>query len=203
MTDSDTLNHRTVNMQESALLAFRNGNQGHKLTARHPALLELEVAIAHSTQSLRYFLREQHNTFAPIACLSDELIVEILKYCMDHQNQVQTRPPRTNKIPPAYSLSVPISVSKFPPHVCELTLWIRCSHWRNAAVHCPSLWSTIYLPEPTPLFELFQSRSGICPLHVFVSSDNMPDDEEDEDETLSQLGDNLRKLAPRISHLHV
>ncbi|KZS90327.1 hypothetical protein SISNIDRAFT_457855 [Sistotremastrum niveocremeum HHB9708] len=140
-------------------------------------LLEMERSLRNAS----YFLLSQYNRCTPIGRLSDDLLLEILKYCM-HDTSLY------------YDLDAPI----IPP------AFYVCTKWSNVAKNSSSLWTRISLPMNTQLFKLFVTRSGSSSLDVFLSNQliHRPRDLF-EVSTIRRIGGCLRQLLPRISHLQI
>ncbi|KZT32928.1 hypothetical protein SISSUDRAFT_459177 [Sistotremastrum suecicum HHB10207 ss-3] len=147
----------------------------------------MDSALSHCDPSVGFFMKRQYNMCTPLGRLTDELIVEILRYCWHHQydNDWYGTLPRSTKIPVAYNL---------------------CHRWRNVAICAPILWSTIYLPANERLCELFQERSGRSSLNITASShpSNMPeDDDEEEINILHGMGDSINGVITRVKSLEI
>ncbi|KZS96358.1 hypothetical protein SISNIDRAFT_482934 [Sistotremastrum niveocremeum HHB9708] len=149
----------------------------HRRSSR--VLNNVEQSFSEMEGRLALFMKRQRNNCAPINGLSDELILEILKYCNDHEDIV-TAVSKANifRLPPAYSL---------------------CWRWRKLAVSCPSLWTSIALPSNPNFFRLLRDRSGTLPLTILFCMPNL----DPEGQKMNQAGDTLRLLAPRIARLFV
>ncbi|KZT33358.1 hypothetical protein SISSUDRAFT_1054344 [Sistotremastrum suecicum HHB10207 ss-3] len=148
-------------------------------SARVSAIESLEQAWSEMEQRMNLYLKRQRNMCAPIGRLPDELVVEVLRHCLDRENSVY---PHSFwcpfRIPSAYSL---------------------CARWRTLAVNAPCLWSKIILPLPLKMFKLLRDRSVPASLDVFVAYDLF----ERDDDLISRTGDSLRQIVPRVSRLHV
>ncbi|KZT32981.1 hypothetical protein SISSUDRAFT_455734 [Sistotremastrum suecicum HHB10207 ss-3] len=119
------------------------------------------------------FLKARQNACTCIGKLSDELVVEVMQYCMLYEHSQPTF-----RLPSAFAL---------------------CAKWRTIAINSPSLWSMIALPSPLNLVKLFQGRSGTCLLHVRINNKNFIGNSMES----RQLGDRFRYLIPRIANLRI
>ncbi|KZT40370.1 hypothetical protein SISSUDRAFT_1118312 [Sistotremastrum suecicum HHB10207 ss-3] len=139
------------------------------------SLPEMQRRLSRSIQ----FLAQQRNQCTLVGRLSDEIISEILGYCMAA----------------AYAEMIPCFSHKndfsFP------AAFSTCARWRQIAMQTPSLWYKIVIPCHPELLSLFEARSGNFPLDVTVINSCTKSDPS----SLNILGDTLRRLVPRISHL--
>ncbi|KZT36462.1 hypothetical protein SISSUDRAFT_62021 [Sistotremastrum suecicum HHB10207 ss-3] len=97
----------------------------------HEVLEELQQGLTRCARSIN----RQNNMYQPIAKLPNELVLQVLEYCVHYD--LRTSPPKY--FSPATSL---------------------CSRWRQIAINAPSLWSTILVPSPRRIKELFLERCG-------------------------------------------
>ncbi|KZS91728.1 hypothetical protein SISNIDRAFT_467335 [Sistotremastrum niveocremeum HHB9708] len=145
-------------------------------------LNDIEDTASQCDSFFDYSVKQRQNLSAPVGRLTNELIVQILKYSWHHQYPDPYHgEPRLNKIPPAYSL---------------------CTRWRNVALQSPCFWCTIYLPAPPEMFQLFQSRSQSSKLDIIVSTATMPQGR-DELVVLAEIGVSIRSVVTRIKSLDI
>ncbi|KZT36463.1 hypothetical protein SISSUDRAFT_1049782 [Sistotremastrum suecicum HHB10207 ss-3] len=97
----------------------------------HDVLEELERELTRCAHSINRL----HNMYQPIAKLPNELVVQVLEYCV--YSDLRASPPKY-----------------FSPAVSFF------SRWRNIALSTPSLWSTIRVSSPRRVQELFIKRCG-------------------------------------------
>ncbi|KZT35347.1 hypothetical protein SISSUDRAFT_1121656 [Sistotremastrum suecicum HHB10207 ss-3] len=92
-------------------------------------------------------VKTNFNRRAPVERLHDELILEILKYCV---------PLKEKKLPSAFAV---------------------CARWRHMANSSPALWTKMYLPMPPEWYSIFVKRSGNSLLEVHLSNWKIQDNQ--------------------------
>ncbi|KZS91778.1 hypothetical protein SISNIDRAFT_487096 [Sistotremastrum niveocremeum HHB9708] len=121
------------------------------------------------------FLKEQRNLCTPIGRLTDEIILEILHYCMGTRTAHEEE----------QRLALPSAT-------------FLCKRWRELAIRARSLWSHLVLPSSPALFRLFRDRSGALPVSLYLTNRGLPEVHE-----MDFIGDPFCQLASRISHLDI
>ncbi|KZS91755.1 hypothetical protein SISNIDRAFT_456337 [Sistotremastrum niveocremeum HHB9708] len=124
---------------------------------------------------LAQVLNERHNSCTAIGRLSDELIVEILRYVV---NDWTARNIHNHQRP-------------------EVSPFLVCRKWRTAAMKERLLWNKIRIPASLTRFATLRDRSKNAPLEICLSYNDFGS------EGLDMMGDHLRQLVPRISHLDI
>ncbi|KZS91756.1 hypothetical protein SISNIDRAFT_456338 [Sistotremastrum niveocremeum HHB9708] len=153
-------------------------------------LIQMEQTLTESARLLRF----QHNMCAPIGCLSNEIISEIMLICIQDLHADQDERNRDRGLSPQQN-----------PQHSPLTLsptFALCSRWRAIALHSPSLWSTIYLPWASNLLPVFLDRSGSLPLTIVVSNGHIFNSH-DPELALARLAKDTCQLIPRLSNMEL
>jgi F-box-like len=89
-----------------------------------------------------------------------------------------------------------IQVVEFPITISHVS-----RHWREIALHTPSLWSTIHMDENTSypkLLDAYLDRSGACPLDIVMDYQNRYP----ESRILFRETFYLHKILPHIDRWH-
>ncbi|KZS91790.1 hypothetical protein SISNIDRAFT_487108 [Sistotremastrum niveocremeum HHB9708] len=133
--------------------------------------------------SLPIRLKQQRNLCTPLGRLSDEIILQILGYCLVSNAG-------DNSLQDLYYIEETIPLS---------SAFFFCKRWRDLANSYPPLWSQIALPCNPNLFRLFRDRSGTSLMRVHLTNVGVRSD----DVHMHALGDSLCQLAPQISELQV
>ncbi|KZT40371.1 hypothetical protein SISSUDRAFT_1127264 [Sistotremastrum suecicum HHB10207 ss-3] len=133
--------------------------------------------------SLPIRLKQQRNLCTPLGRLSDEIILQILGYCL-----VSNAGENSSQDLYYIKETIPLSSAFF-----------LCRRWRDLANSYPPLWSQVALPCNPNLFRLFRDRSGTSRMRVHLTNVGVRFD----DVHMHALGDPLCQLAPRISEMEV
>ncbi|KZS91761.1 hypothetical protein SISNIDRAFT_487079 [Sistotremastrum niveocremeum HHB9708] len=150
---------------------IKNSKAAVSATSFEHLLFQAEQRISRSIHSMR----RQYNRRAPVNRLPNELILEILQYCMASENSHLS-----------YDLRIPAAFS-------------TCKRWRDIAISATCLWTKISLPMHPSLSPLLLERSGNRPVDVYLT--NSPRWKECSLKT--SLVEPFDKLVPRISSLSI
>ncbi|KZT36129.1 hypothetical protein SISSUDRAFT_1063922 [Sistotremastrum suecicum HHB10207 ss-3] len=173
MSDSHEL---WTEIEASVAKGIQNQLVGHRQSKKN--VMDVEEAFGQIEGRLSVLLKQQRNLFTPIGGLSDEIILEILHYCLLPSHRYDL--PRLQK----------------PKLNAALSL---CTRWRRIGVNAPSLWTTICLPSNLKLFRLYRERSGTLPLSIYLSTQDLAVHGSVE----AYLGDSLPQLFPRLAGLYI